>query len=117
MKERKWIQVIYIIGIIFFIIGTLDPLEGSIIIAAGILMIALTTFLSKDRHRKIFIAASVMIVTGVFFMFYFSSLGGFGGSSKLSWWWGILVLPYPIGWLTSVILLITRAVKKQKLQA
>jgi hypothetical protein len=55
-------------------------------------------------------AAFVMIVTGVGFMFYFSSLGGF---PPLSWWLSPLMLPYPVGWLIMVITLITRGLKKK----
>lgn len=115
--KTKWTRVIYIIGVIALIIGILDPLEGSAVIAAGSALVALSTFLTHDRHRKIFLVSSIMIVIGVFFMFYFSSLGGFGGKSTLSWWWGTLILPYPIGWLTSIIILIVRAVKRKKQQA
>lgn len=104
----------YIIGVIALIIGAIDPLEGSVVIAAGSFLIALSTYLTKDRHWKIFMVLMIMIFIGVFFMFYFSSLGGFGGTSTLSWWWGTLILPYPIGWLISIILLIFRAVKNVK---
>lgn len=116
MKEKtKWTCVIFIIGVTAFIIGTIDPLEGSIAIALGSALIALSTCKTQDRHWKIFTAALILIVFGVIFMFYFSSLGGFGGESTLSWWWGILILPYPIGWLITVVLLISRLVKKNKL--
>jgi ABC-type multidrug transport system permease subunit len=54
-----------------------------------------------------------MITVGVIFLFYLSSLGGFGGNSSLSWWWGLLILPYPIGWLMDVIMLIIRAYRKK----
>ena len=118
MKEKiKWTRVIYIIGVIALIIGVIDPLEGSVVIATGSALVVLSTFLTHDRHWKIFLASLIMIVIGVFFLFYLSSLGGFGGKSTLSWWWGTLVLPYPIGWLTSIILLIVRAVKKPEQQA
>jgi hypothetical protein len=113
-KKTNWTRIIYIIGVIALIIGVLDPLEGSVVIAAGSVLIALSTFLLHDRHWKIFLASLLMIGFGIFFLFYFSSLGGFGGKSTLSWWWGILILPYPIGWLISIILLIVRAVKKPK---
>ncbi|MCJ7758753.1 MAG: hypothetical protein MUP24_11485 [Gillisia sp.] len=117
MKEKtKWKLIIYIIGVIALIIGVLDPLEGSVVIAAGSSLIALSTYLTKDRHWKIFLASLIMIIIGVFFLFYFSSLGGFGGTSTLSWWWGTLILPYPLGWLMSIILLIVRAVKNAKRQ-
>ena len=118
MKEKtKWTRIIYIIGIIGLLIGVLDPLEGSVVLAAGCALIALSTYLTHDRHWKIFLASLIMIVIGVFFLFYFSSLGGFGGNSNLSWWWGLLILPYPIGWLMSIITLIVRATNKSKQQA
>ena len=114
MKNQiNWIRIISIIGIVALIIGALDPMEGSVVIAAGSLMIAVTTYLKRDSHWKIFAIAFMMIVIGVFFLFYLSSLGGFGGNSDLSWWYGILVLPYPTGWLMSIILLIFRSFKNK----
>jgi len=118
MKRKiKWTNVIYIIGVIALIIGVLDPLEGSVVITSGSALIALSAYLTHDRHWKIFLVSFIMILIGVFFLFYLSSLGGFGSNAKLSWWWGILILPYPIGWLTSIVLLIIRAVRKPKQQA
>jgi hypothetical protein len=114
--NKKWIRITYIIGVVLLIIGAIDPLEGSVLILAGSILLAISTYLLNDRHRKIFMATMMMIVLGVFFLFYLSSLGGFGGRSTLSWWWGTLILPYPLGWLTSIILLIARAVKKSKQQ-
>ena len=113
-KNIKWTRIIYIIGIVALIAGVLDPLEGSVVIAAGSLLVTLSTFLTHDRHWKIFLLSTIMIATGVFSLFYLSSLGGFGGNSTLSWWWGTLILPYPIGWLIAIILLILRAVKRNK---
>ena len=113
--KRKWIRIIYILGIISLIAGALDPLEGSVIIAVGSALIALSTRLAHDRNRRIFLTTSIMIITGVCFMFYFSSLGGFGGTSTLSWWWATLIIPYPIGWLINIILLIVRAINRKKM--
>jgi hypothetical protein len=115
--KNNWIRIISIIGVIALIIGALDPMEGSVVIACGSALVALSTYLTHDRHRKIFLVAFIMILTGVFFLFYLSSLGGIGGTSNHSMWWGILILPYPIGWLISIVVLIIRAVKKPKLQA
>ncbi|MFN5847901.1 MAG: hypothetical protein ACK43K_05395, partial [Chitinophagales bacterium] len=110
MKENAtWTRIIYILGVIALIIGALDPLEGSVVLLAGSALIALSTYWTRDRHWKIFLAAVIMIAIGVFFLFYFSSLGGFGGTSTLSWWWATLMLPYPIGWFMSIITLIVRA--------
>jgi heme/copper-type cytochrome/quinol oxidase subunit 3 len=89
-------------------------LEGSVLIIAGSALLALATCLSRDRHWKIFLASFIMIAVGVFAMFYLSSLGGFGGQSTLSWWWGTLILPYPLAWIATIILLISRAVKKRE---
>lgn len=108
------IRIVYIIGVVAFILGTLDPMEGSIVIAAACGLLALATSLRKDKHRKIFLSTFIMIAVGVFFLFYFSSLGGF---PPVSWWWSILILPYPVGWLITVITLIVRAVKKERLPA
>ncbi|KAF5060905.1 hypothetical protein DSECCO2_320730 [anaerobic digester metagenome] len=118
MKEKaKWTRIIYIIGVIALVIGVLDPLEGSVVITVGCTFIALSTYLTKDRYWRIFLTSLIMIVIGVFFLFYFSSLGGFGGTSTLSWWWGTLILPYPLGWLMSIITLIVRTANNSKQQA
>lgn len=99
-------------GVIALVLGALDPLEGSVVIALGSVLLTFTTYLIHDRHRKWFLWASILILFGVFFLFYFSTLGGFGGSSSLSWWWGLLILPYPIAWLGSVVLLLVRSLKR-----
>ena len=115
MKEKpKWTRIIYIIGIIALIIGLVDPLEGSIVIAGGSILLALSTFVTRDRHRKIFLLSMILIVNGVGSLFYLSSLGGFGDEAEISWWWRVIILPYPLGWLTAVILLIVRAIKGLK---
>jgi hypothetical protein len=118
MKNKaKWTRIIYIIGVIALIIGAIDPLEGSVVIIAGSALLALSAYATSDRHSKIFTASLIMIVIGVAFLFYFSSLGGFGGTSTLSWWWGLLILPFPIGWLTIIIVLIRRAIENKKLKS
>jgi hypothetical protein len=112
--KRDWNRIIYIIGVILLIIGSLDPLEGSVLIAAGIALLALSTYLKKDKHRKLFLIFFISVVAGVSFLFYLSSLGGFGGNSSLSWWWGTLILPYPAGWIGTIVLLIIRGVNKRR---
>jgi hypothetical protein len=118
MKERfKWTRGIYILGVISLIIGVLDPLEGSIVIVAGSVLLTLATYLTHDRHWKLFLLSLALIAVGVSFLFYFSSLGGFGGNSTLSWWWGTLILPYPIGWFVSIGVLIFRLSKRIHVKA
>ncbi|MBS1537374.1 MAG: hypothetical protein JST20_06460 [Bacteroidetes bacterium] len=113
MKDNtKLTRVIYIIGVIGLLIGILDPMEGSIVIAFGSVFITISTYLTKDKYYKLFLISSLSILFGVFFLFYLSSLGGFGGKSTLSWWWGSLILPYPLGWLMSIIVLLIKTFKK-----
>jgi hypothetical protein len=103
MKNINWLKVIFITGFIALIIGILDPLEGSVVILAGSVLVALSSFLAHNRYWKIFLLTFIMIAIGVFFLFYLSSLGGFGGTSNLSWWYGTLILPYPIGWIIAIV--------------
>lgn len=112
--KSDWKHVIYIFGIIAMILGAIDPLEGSVLVVLGSTLLGLSTYLKRDRHWKIFLISTLLIFVGVIFLFYFSSLGGFGGESKLSAWWGLLILPYPIGWLLSIVTLIIRAVKNYR---
>lgn len=114
IKNKNWKRTLFTIGVIALIVGALDPLEGSIIITIGSGLIVSSTQRMKDPYRKLFLAAFVMICFGVFFLFYLSGLGGFGGTSTLSWWLALLIVPYPVGWLLNVVLLIIRKLKKQK---
>ncbi|MBT8282267.1 MAG: hypothetical protein KJO86_00895 [Muriicola sp.] len=113
MKKLDWKKVSYIIGIVLFIVGTLDPLEGSVLIVLGSVLMTIVANRKNDRHKKWFLLNAILITVGVIFLFYLSSLGGFGGTSNLSWWWGLLILPYPVGWLLQVILLLLRAFGKK----
>ena len=115
MKAKiNWTHTLYIFGVIALIIGALDPLEGSVVIVIGSALIALSTYLTRYKHWKLFLTASILIFFGVSFMFYLSSLGGIGGKSELSLWWRLLILPYPIGWVISIVLLVIRALKRKK---
>jgi hypothetical protein len=111
-KKPNWPRIIYITGIVALLIGLLDPLEGSLVIAPGALVICLGSFLLYDRYLKWFVISAILIWIGVGAMFWISNLGGFGGESGRSWWWGLYILPYPIGWLLAVTVLIVKAVRK-----
>lgn len=114
MKTRiNWLRIAWLFGVIALIIGVIDPLEGSVLIVLGSIVLAVTAYLKNDVHWKVFMIAALLIITGVSFMFYLSSLGGIGGDSDKSLWWGALIIPYPAGWLLAVIMLIIRAVRKK----
>ena len=114
-RSINWLRILFIVGVTALIIGAVDPLEGSVVILAGSLLITLASYLRNDRHRRWFGTGAMLITIGVGFMFYFSWLGGFGGDSKLSWWWGLLILPYPVGWVMDIVVLIRRIRYKAKL--
>ena len=113
-KKFNWSRIIYFAGLVAMMIGIIDPLEGSVVICAGSVLVTLGAYLMRDPYRKIFLLSFILVAIGVAAMFFFSSLGGFGGTSKLSWWWGLFILPYPIGWLLVMIFVVVKAVKKQK---
>jgi hypothetical protein len=98
------------------VIGTVDPLEGSLLILPGSGFVALGVYLAgKDRPTvRYWTWAFALIAIGVAAMFAVSSVGGFGGKSGRSMWWGVLLLPYPVGWLLSLagaILALVRFIK------
>lgn len=108
----KILRIILYLGIVAVILGAADPLEGSIAIVVGSALISISTFLSKDCQWKKFLWATFMILIGVIYMFYVSSLGGFGGTSSRSWWWAFPILPYPVGWFWIIVLLLKRSFNK-----
>lgn len=110
--NAQWNKWIYIIGIILFFIGVLDPLEGSVIIALGCIFITVALYYRQDSYRKIQLLSTVLILLGATMMFILSALGGIGGTSPYSTWWALSIIPYPLGWLLSFILLIRRSIIK-----
>jgi hypothetical protein len=97
-------------------LGTLDPLEGSLLILPGSGIVALGIYLGgKDRRTVLYwTGAFILIALGVGAMFALSAVGGIGGKSGHSMWWGILLLPYPAGWLMALAGGITGLVRSFK---
>ena len=106
MKSHKlWSRVLKVGGGIAMLVGTLDPLEGSLLILPGSGMVALGMWLGQhDRTTLLYwYWAFVLIAVGVSAMFALSAIGGMGGKSGHSMWWGLLILPYPAGWLMALL--------------
>jgi hypothetical protein len=108
----NWPRLIFLFGVIALLAGVIDPLEGSIAIAAGSGLITLSVYMTHDKHRENFLFSFILIIFGVFFLFFFSSLGGFGDGAVLSWWWALLILPYPLGWLLAIVLVVAQILRK-----
>lgn len=100
-----WPRILIIAGALAMLLGSLDPLEGSVVILPGSGLIALGTFLGKGKRGAIryWLWVFGLIAVGVAAMFVVSAFGGIGGKSGRSMWWGVLILPYPVGWLMTLV--------------
>jgi low temperature requirement protein LtrA len=88
------------------LIGAVDPLEGSLLILPGIGLAAVGAKLRRSRHLRLMTWALGLAVFGIAAMFVISSFGGLrmkAGQPGLSAWWGLLMLPYPAGWIAAVV--------------
>jgi hypothetical protein len=105
MNSRMlWSRILKVVGGIAMLLGTLDPMEGSVLILLGSGLVTLGMYLGgKDRKTVLYwTLAFILIAVGVAAMFALSAVGGIGGKSGHSMWWGILILPYPVGWLMAL---------------
>ena len=106
MNSRMlWSRILRVVGGIAMLLGTLDPLEGSLLILPGSGLVALGMYLGgKDRRTVLYwTSVFILIAVGVGAMFALSAVGGIGGKSGHSMWWGISILPYPVGWLMALL--------------
>ena len=100
-----WSRILIVVGGIAMLLGTLDPLEGSLLILPGSGMVALGLFLGHGERRRLryWLWVFALIAVGVGALFALSAVGGIGGKSGHSMWWGILLLPYPVGWIMALV--------------
>jgi hypothetical protein len=90
-------------GFVAMLAGALDPLEGSLLIVAGIAAAALAAFIARSPHRRRVCHALGLVVLGVTALWALSAMGGFGGTTGRSIWLGLLVVPYPVGWIVGLV--------------
>lgn len=101
---HHWHRRLVIAGLTAMLVGALDPLEGSVVIAVGTLLVVLGTprgrgGLGGGRVRL----ACGLVSVGVAALWIMSAFGGVGGATGRSMWWLLLVAPYPVGWLLGII--------------
>ena len=114
MNTRSlWSRILVIVGGIAMLLGAIDPLEGSVVILAGSALVLFGTILGQvDRQSRLYWTMTfLLIAVGVGAMFALSAMGGIGGDSGHSMWWGILVLPYPVGWIMGIVSLMVRLIR------
>jgi len=97
-------QILLGVGIALILIGSLDPLEGSVLILLGSGLGALGTHFGRADipTRKYWLTILILNAVGVGELWQLSAFGGFGGKSGHTWWWGLLLLPYVMGWLMAI---------------
>jgi hypothetical protein len=96
-------RILAVVGLIAILAGAIDPMEGSLLILPGTGLLAFGGRLGHSHHRRLLYWAFAAVAVGVGALWGLSAVGGFGGASGRSMWWGILVLSYPVGWLTAII--------------
>ena len=100
---RRRARILIIAGLLVMVVAAIDPLEGSIVVVLGAGMVALGARLSRSRHLVYLSCCLMMLFVGVAALWGLSAIGGFGGTSGRSDSWGLLIVPYPIGWLAAFI--------------
>ena len=100
----RWSRALRILGAIAMVVGAVDPLEGSVLVAvgSGLLLGSEIAKGAERRHVGFWTSVFILIVVGVTAMFGLSWVGGMGGNSGRSMWCGMLIVPYPLGWLLGV---------------
>ena len=103
MNIHVWTRVLVIAGLIGMLVGAVDPLEGCVVILLGVALAAGGAYLGQTRHRTLLYWAAGLVAFGVAAMLVLSSYGGIGGRSGHSMWWGVLLVPYPVGWVMGLV--------------
>lgn len=103
MSRTVWSRILIGAGLLGMVVGALDPMEGSLVILPATGVTALGALLAQSRQRLRLYAAFVMVAVGVGALFGLSAYGGLGGQSGHSMWWGLLILPYPLGWILGLV--------------
>jgi hypothetical protein len=100
-----WSRILKVVGGLAMLLGTIDPMEGSLLILPGSGLVALGMYLGGKDHKTVlyWTWVFILIAVGVGALFGLSAVGGIGGRSGHSMWWGVLMLPYPAGWLMALL--------------
>lgn len=101
--SNRWSRILGIAGFVAMLVGAIDPLEGSVVILAGVALAASGARLGMSRHRKLLYWAFGLTLVGVGAVWGLSVVGGIGGNTGRSIWWALTIAPYPVGWILGII--------------
>ena len=99
----RWFRPLVIAGLTAMMLGVVDPMEGSLVIAVGSVLVALSTPRRESAVGGRVWLASLLVVAGVAALWIMSAFGGVGGRTGRSIWWLLATAPYPVGWLLGVV--------------
>ncbi len=104
MKTRRPLAFILgYVGLAAMFVGAVDPLEGSLVILPGTALAAIGASVGRTPRRRLLLWSFVLVAIGVGSLWGLSAVGGFGGDSGRSMWYGLLLLPYPVGWVIGLV--------------
>ena len=95
-------KVLLVVGFVGMLVGAIDPLEGSLVVLPACGCVALAAILAKSRFRTLLVTGFILVAGGVGAMWALSALGGIGGDTGRSMGWGLVISPYPLGWLLAI---------------
>ena len=102
-KAPRLVRPLAIAGLAGLLVGAIDPLEGSVLIVAGALLATCGAWIGGSPHRRQLAWALGLVAVGVAALWGLSAVGGIGGPTGHSNWWGLLLVPYPIGWVMTLV--------------
>ena len=100
LTAKHWSKLVSLLGGVSFVVGSFDPMEGSVLILPGSALLALGSYLEQRGRRVVAYRAwsFILVAIGVGSLFLLSAIGGIAGNSGRSAWWALLILPYLVGW-------------------
>jgi hypothetical protein len=104
LTNKQYVRWLPAAGFIAMLLGAVDPMEGSVLMAAGSALVLLDRFVERAEPAELAyrLWAFGLSAFGVLALFVLSAFGGVGDETGISGWWAALALPYLVGWSMSI---------------
>lgn len=96
-------RLLLIAALVIMVVAVLDPMEGSVVILAGAVLAAFAAVKLHSPHSGPACAGAALLAVGVSALWGLSAVGGFGGDTGRTNFWWLALIPYPIGWIVSLV--------------